>query len=149
MLRPVSSILPIAVVIAACSSGGASSSTTSTSASSGTAAAASTTAPTRRGNANLITTEEVRESNASNALEVVQKLRPQLLLGRGSTNPNDKLGETTQPKAYLDNVPIGEVANLRNVPAMQIKEIRYINGRDATTRWGTGHIGGVILVITK
>jgi hypothetical protein len=29
-----------------------------------------------------------------------------------------------------------------------VKEIRYISASDATTRWGTGHSGGVILVVT-
>jgi hypothetical protein len=30
-----------------------------------------------------------------------------------------------------------------------VREIRYINARDATTRWGTGVSSGVIQVVSK
>jgi hypothetical protein len=38
---------------------------------------------------------------------------------------------------------------MANIPASRVKEIRFINARDATTRWGTGYGSGVILVTTK
>jgi hypothetical protein len=90
-----------------------------------------------------------RASDAANALQVIQKLRPQMLRGRGVASPNDVTGETSMPKVYVDNVAYGNVEALSNVNASQVKEIRFINARDATTQWGTGHMGGVILVTTK
>ena len=48
-----------------------------------------------------------------------------------------------------DDVAYGGVATLSNVNARLIKEIQFFSSRDATTKWGTGHMGGVILVTTK
>ena len=90
-----------------------------------------------------------RAADAANALQVIQKLRPQMLRTRGLASPMDKTGETVQPRVYVDNIEYGNLSTLSNVNASQIREIRYINSRDATTSWGTGHMGGVILILTK
>ena len=90
-----------------------------------------------------------RASDAANALQVIQKLRPQMLRTRGLASPMDRTGETVQPRVYVDNIDYGNLSTLSNVNASQIREIRYINSRDATTSWGTGHMGGVILILTK
>ena len=50
---------------------------------------------------------------------------------------------------YVDEVSYGSVSTLSNLNALQIKEIRFVSAQNATTRWGTGHTGGVILVTTK
>ena len=99
----------------------------------------------------LITEPEIasRAPDAANAYQIIQKLRPQMLRIRGLASPNDRTGESVQPKVYLDNVEYGTLAQLANVNASQVREIRFLNSRDATTRWGTGHIGGVILISTK
>ena len=96
-----------------------------------------------------------RAADAANALQVIQKLRPQMLRGRGlAVLPNEgrTAAEATGaslPKVYIDNIAYGDLNSLTNVNASQIREIRYLNARDATTQWGTGHMGGVILVLTK
>jgi hypothetical protein len=90
-----------------------------------------------------------RATDASNALQIVQKLRPQMLRSRGLVSPNDMTGEASMPKVYVDNVSYGSIESLANINAAQVKEIKFIKGPDATTTWGTGHMGGVILVTTK
>ena len=110
------------------------------------------TAPKQRsGGQDLILESEIssRAGEATNALQIVQKLRPQMLRSRGVISPNDPNGEATTPKVYVDNVSYGTLESLANINSAQIKEIRYIKATDATTQWGTGHTGGVILVITK
>jgi hypothetical protein len=106
---------------------------------------------TTRRNPELIEESEItsRASDAANALQVIQKLRPQMLTGRGLGSPTDVTGETSRPKVYVDNISYGDLSTLSNLIASQIKEIRFLNSRDATTVWGTGHMGGVILVTTK
>lgn len=108
-------------------------------------------AATPRGGRDVIYEPEIssRASDAANALQVIQKLRPQMLQTRGLASPTDVTGESMRPKVYVDNVEYGDVSTLGNLVAGQIKEIRYLNARDATTQWGTGHMGGVILIITK
>jgi hypothetical protein len=48
----------------------------------------------------------------------------------------------------MDNVHAGGVDFLEARSLDGIVEIRYFNGRDATTKWGTGVGGGVIELIT-
>jgi hypothetical protein len=99
----------------------------------------------------VITDAEInsRATDATNALQIVQKLRPQMLRSRGLVSPNDVTGEASMPRVYVDNVSYGNIESLANLNASQIKEIRFLNARDATTQYGTGHVGGVILVLTK
>jgi len=100
---------------------------------------------------NVIAEFEISQSatEASNAMQIIQKLRPQMLRSRGIGSPTDVTGETARPKVYVDNVAYGDLATLTNVNASQVREIYFINSSDATIRWGTGHMGGVILVVTK
>jgi hypothetical protein len=60
-----------------------------------------------------------------------------------------RLGVGELPLVYVDEMPYGDLATLQTIPIIEITEIRYINARDATTRWGTGVAGGVIEVIRK
>jgi hypothetical protein len=137
----------LAVLFWGCATTG---STGSTGGTAGKASASSSSAP-RSGGQDLILESEItaRAGEATNALQVVMKLRPQMLRSRGVISPNDPNGEATMPKVYVDNVSYGNVESLSNINSSQIKEIRYIKATDATTQWGTGHTGGVILVITK
>lgn len=107
---------------------------------SGTAAQPATEARTSRGSANLITEAEISASSYQNALEVVQNLRPAMMRPRPGGGP---------VMLYLDDVKMMDLNGLSTVPSGRIREIRYISAQDATTRWGTGHASGVILVTTK
>lgn len=107
---------------------------------SGSGAQPSTEARTTRGSANLITEAEISASNSQNALEVVQNLRPAMMRPRPGGGP---------VMLYLDDVKMMDLNSLSTVPSGRIREIRYISAQDATTRWGTGHASGVILVTTK
>jgi hypothetical protein len=120
--------------------------------SSGCATAGSASSGTSKGtrSQDVIAEAEItsRAREATTALQVIEQLRPQMLRGRGVSSPSDVSGEATLPRVYVDEVSYGNLSTLSNVSAGQIKEIRFLNSRDATTRWGTGHMGGVILVTT-
>ncbi len=97
-------------------------------------------AETRSYPRNRISRAEIMErgDNASTAMEVVRRLRPAWLLARGA-----------DPVVYVDSVRRpGGVDALFNVPIGQIRLLEFISAADATTRWGTGHTGGVIQVVT-
>jgi hypothetical protein len=128
------------VLLTACGGGGT-----------GGSAQPSTTATRTRGPANLITEAEINAGSAySNALEVVQNLRPQMLIPRGVGSDAAGVSAASIPIiVYMDDVRLGEVQSLVNIPANRVQEIRFMNARDATTRYGTGHSSGVILVVTK
>jgi hypothetical protein len=132
--------LLMVVLVSACGGGGAGSS----------AQPSTTTAARTRGPSDLITEAEVNAGAYQHALEVVQNLRPQMLIPRGVGSDASGLSATSIPIiVYMDDVRLGEVQSLVNIPANRIKEIRFLNSRDATTRFGTGHSSGVILVTTK
>jgi hypothetical protein len=98
---------------------------------------ATTAAPPRRSSP-VITAQEIAAASGSSAYDVVRQLRPAWFVTRGGN----------EPVAYVDGVRYGTLDDLRNVAVDTIREIRWIDSRDATTRYGTGHQGGVIEVIT-
>ena len=112
---------------------------------------------TASGGQDVITEADItgRAADAANALQIIQKLRPQMLRNRGlavlptAGRTAEEASQASNPRVYIDNIAYGDLGQLSNVNASQIREIRYINARDATTQWGTGHMGGVILVLTK
>jgi hypothetical protein len=99
----------------------------------------------------VITATEIAEraADASNALQVVQKLRPQMLASRGRFSPTDSSQAGMLPRVVVDGVAYGAIESLANVNAVSVAEIRYISATDATTRFGTGYVGGAIIVMTK
>jgi hypothetical protein len=130
----------LAVLVVAVSSGCASSGT-----SSGTSARSSRSQ-------DVIGEAEIasRVRDATNALQIIEQLRPQMLRSRGSSllTPG-ATSDDALPRVYVDDISYGNVNSLSNLNSVSIREIRFIKAGDATTRWGTGNTGGVILVTTK
>jgi hypothetical protein len=125
-------VCAVGLLLVACGGGG-----------SGTASQPTNAPRTVRGPADLITEAEINAgTNYQNALEVVQYLRPQMLRPRSGAGAQAVV-------LYLDDVRMNDLNGLSTVPTNRVREIRFINARDATTRWGTGHDSGVILVTTK
>ena len=110
----------------------------------GGASQPSTVARPVRGPADLITEAEINAGVYQTALEIVQNLRPNMMRPRGSTAQGP-----VPVVVFIDDVRMVDMNGLATVPASRVKEIRYINARDATTRWGTDVGSGVILVTTK
>jgi hypothetical protein len=92
----------------------------------------------------VITIEEIQRLNVSTAMEIVERLRPEFLRGRGRVSMNQP--EAQFPVVYVNGLRAGRLEALRTITASDVDEIRYISAADATTRWGTGHTGGVIAV---
>lgn len=116
----------------------------------GSASQPTTTQRTPRGTADVITEAEINAVAYQNALEVVTNLRPNMTRPRGvGADASGMYAATIPIIVYMDDIRLGEVGSMVNIPASRVKEIRFINSRDATTRYGTGHSSGVILVTTK
>jgi hypothetical protein len=108
-------------------------------------ASSSGTRPSR--SSDLITAEEIEGASVSNAYEAVARLRPGFLRGRGQSSiqtPGSDL-----PIVYVNGLRTGTIDHLRNIPAQDVQQIRFISATDATTRYGTGHTGGIIEVTTR
>lgn len=100
-------------------------------------------APGLRQSRNVISAQELAGERITSALHAVRRFRPQWLRGARSVG-----GGVDMPVAYLDGVRYGDLNQLDAVPVEGIAEIRFISATDATTRFGTGHAAGAILVIT-
>lgn len=96
---------------------------------------------------NVITAAEVEAINVSTAYEAIQQLRPHFLQSRGQASIQDPTAGT--PVVYVNGVRYGSPDALNGIRAMDVAEIRFLSASDATTRYGTGHVGGVIEVRTR
>ena len=107
--------------------------------------AAGTASGGSRGNSSLITTEELEEArgDAQSLFAVVERLRPNWLVSRGST-----MRERIDPVVYLDGTLFGELESLRQIALVAVLEVRWISASEATFQYGTGHAGGIIAVST-
>ena len=99
----------------------------------------------RKQNPTLITTDEIRESSATTAYEVVSRLRPAWLRKRGMSSFNRE----EMILVYRDGLRMGPPEALRQLNADQIESISYMDGIQATQRFGTDHGNGVIVVTTR
>lgn len=109
--------------------------------------ACGTTSASRSSSSDVLTRAEIQASRAPNVLELLQQLRPQFLRSRGALSIQDPTAG--QPVVYLNNVHYGDIDSLRTISSGDVDEIRFISAADATTRWGTGHAGGVIQVLAR
>ena len=127
------------LVTVGCASSGGSSGATQQSASS----------PSRqRGSRDVITQEELANTDVQTALDAVRRLRPNFLQTHGGASASI----TQAPQdvvVYVDNTRMGGPSALAQIPINDVKEIQYLNGTDATQRFGTGHGSGAIIVIRK
>lgn len=113
-----------------------------------TLVACGATGPARRSaSSDILARAEIEASRATNAYELLQQLRPQFLRNRGAQSVKDP--RAGYAVVYINDMPHGDLEILRSVSVTEIDEIRYISAADATTRWGTGHTGGVIQVRTN
>ena len=99
-------------------------------------------------NNQLITEEEIDASRSQTAYDAIQKLRANFLSYRGETS-FDRNQSQPYPTVYLDGQEFGPIASLRSIPASQISTIRLYRSWEATTKFGTGNMGGVIAITTR
>lgn len=111
-------------------------------------ACASSGTSTPRGSPDLITRAEIEAlgPEVANAYQIVERLRPSMLQARGVFSPS---GGSMTAVVYLNRVRLGEPRSLEGISADAVLSIRYVGSSDATTRYGTGHAGGVIEVQTS
>lgn len=102
---------------------------------------------------NVISIEEIEQirADATDAYDIVKRLRPQFLRSRGANSFGNAAGgrSAAVPKLVVDGAPVGDITLLSQIPAITVREIRYLNGGDATTQYGTGYDGGAVLVFTR
>jgi hypothetical protein len=97
-------------------------------------------ASTRSTSPYMLTAEEISAVHVNSAYDAVQRLKPSFLLGLR--------GESVRPVFLNGTRLLGGLENLRGIDASTVQQIVFLNGIDATTRYGSGHGAGVLLVST-
>jgi len=101
----------------------------------------------RAGNSSVLKAEEFAESTAIDVMALVQEFRPTWLHSRGVTSIHDQ--SAGQLRVYLNGESAGDVNQLREIRVSDVKELRFLPAAQAHARYGVGHEGGVIEVLTK
>ncbi|HEV7837873.1 MAG TPA: TonB-dependent receptor plug domain-containing protein [Gemmatimonadaceae bacterium] len=99
-------------------------------------------------NPQLITEDQIEASRATTAYEVIQKVHANFLSYRGETSLNRSTSRPF-PTVYVDGQEYGPISSLSNLSASQIATIRLYRSWEATTKFGTGNMGGVIAITTR
>ncbi len=97
------------------------------------------------GSSRTITTEEIRAAGQSDAYLLVQTLRPHWLSTRGTSTLHGR----EEIKVYLDGSLLGGPATLRQVHTSSISSLRFLDGLEASQRWGLDHGNGAIVISSR
>lgn len=81
------------------------------------------------------------------AYDLIAHLRPEFLRSRGATSLSNINPATAT--VYLDGVRYGDLQSLKFISGDHVTRVEHLNGAEATTRFGTDHVGGAILITTR
>jgi len=101
-----------------------------------------------RGGARMVILhEEILDSGARNAFDLVQIRRPQWLRVRGNQSIGNPTEET--PTVYFNNTRMGGSDALRAIPLVSIQSVQFLSPAQANLRWGVGNSHGAIVISTE
>jgi hypothetical protein len=100
----------------------------------------------RRSSTSVLTREEMGERAEQDLYTIVQQFRPSWMQIRGQATP---VGGVRTVQVVVDgSVQPGGLEVLRSYRGSQVEKLRYLNGQDATQRYGMDVEAGVIEVTT-
>ena len=95
----------------------------------------------------MLTRGEIVAVPDRTAYSLVRLLRPRWLEARVQATLNNPT--PAYAHVYVDNLPYGPLESLYDISTNMIEQINYLSSLDATTRYGTGFMGGIIHVHTR
>ena len=102
----------------------------------------SSAAPMSYRPSSVLTSQEISHANGGSAYDLIAQMRPSFLNAtRGATGFGER-------RVYVDGICVGGLAQLRMIPSMTVREVRFLNASDATTLYGMGNSGGAVMIIT-
>lgn len=111
-------------------------------------------------NRDKIEAEELRALPSTNVYQLIKSKRAQWLNTRGATNyatvsgmglDGSTVTNAAEPEivVYVDNARYGTQESLRSLQTDDVEMIEYLNGTNATQRFGTGHLHGAIVITRR
>ncbi len=115
----------------------------------GCGSARSSTDPYPSRNRSILFPDEIANAKGvgGTAYDLLAHLRPEFLRSRGATTLRSASPATAT--VYLDGVKYGDLQSLKLISGDHVTRVEHLNGSEATTRFGTDHVGGAILITTK
>ena len=101
----------------------------------------------RGGPSNQITRSQIAAVTDRSAYSLIRFLKPRWLEARVQATPRNP--EPAYAYVYVDNLAYGPLLSLYDISSISIDRIDYMGSLDATTRFGTGFMGGIIHVFTR
>jgi outer membrane cobalamin receptor len=109
------------------------------------------------GDRTVLTEEQIAHCGASNAWDVLKRLAPQFSFGEdrgGQPQRLERRGRSSillndAPLVFVDGTEMGDFKSLIQISATTLASIEILGGIDGTTYYGSGAVGGVILIHTK
>lgn len=98
-------------------------------------------------NRKVITEDEILSTNATTAYDVIARLRAEYLRNRGPTSL--VLPSHAEPVVFVNEQLYGSIELLKQVRSSDLAEIRFYDGTDAVTKFGSQYSGGVIQLVTR
>jgi hypothetical protein len=92
--------------------------------------------------------DEIEAMHAASAYDVVSRTHGEYLHSRGRQSMDSR----TPPipaHVFVDDTYYGDIDTLKTVPASQLAEVRFYQSYEAQYKFGSGHMGGVVQLITK
>jgi hypothetical protein len=95
-----------------------------------------------------ITEEEIGAMRAATAYDVVSRTHGEYLRSRGRQSLDARM-PPIPTHVFVDDTYYGDINTLKGVPASELSEVRFYQGYEAQYKFGSGHMGGVVQLITK
>lgn len=92
--------------------------------------------------------DEIEAMRVTTAYDVVSRVHGEYLHSRGRQSMDAHMPEIPA-HVFVDDTYYGDINTLRTIPASQLSEVRFYQAYEAQYKFGSGHMGGVVQLITK
>jgi hypothetical protein len=92
--------------------------------------------------------DQIENMRAVTAYDVVSRVHGDYLHSRGRQSMDAHMPEIPA-HVFVDDTYYGDISTLKAVPASQLSEVRFYQAYEAQYKFGSGHMGGVVQLITK
>lgn len=95
-----------------------------------------------------ISEAEIEAMHAATAYDIVSRTHGEYLHSRGRQSLNPRV-PPIPAHVFMDDTYYGDINTLKTVPASELSEVRFYQSYEAQYKFGSGHMGGVVQLITK
>jgi hypothetical protein len=92
--------------------------------------------------------DDIEAMRAVTAYDVVSRVHGEYLHSRGRQSLDSRVPDIPA-HVFVDDTYYGDINTLRSIPASQLSEVRFYQAYEAQYKFGSGHMGGVVQLITK